>query len=218
MKNLLVTVALAATALTAVPATAAQILYLSGSNYAEAVHNDGQAAGNSITLKTQPGGYLVDYTANAGAALTPNGNGFGKQNGPFSLVTVDPLTVGFSKMGFTLTPGGKNNLNYKFDVLVNFVGGGSQLLSGLLPSNGKVDIWADTGEVFDSLTIQNLQGRAKSKDSWAPYNFSDIRHTSFDAVALMTAVPEPATWAMMIIGFGAVGSMVRRRGRTQAFA
>ena len=24
-------------------------------------------------------------------------------------------------------------------------------------------------------------------------------------------VPEPATWAMMIIGFGAAGSMIRRR-------
>jgi len=30
------------------------------------------------------------------------------------------------------------------------------------------------------------------------------------------AVPEPATWAMMILGFGAVGSVIRRR-RTAAF-
>ena len=29
------------------------------------------------------------------------------------------------------------------------------------------------------------------------------------------AVPEPATWTMMILGFGAVGSMLRRR---RAFA
>jgi hypothetical protein len=28
-----------------------------------------------------------------------------------------------------------------------------------------------------------------------------------------SAVPEPATWAMMIIGFGAVGSMVRQTRR-----
>ena len=27
----------------------------------------------------------------------------------------------------------------------------------------------------------------------------------------VTAVPEPATWAMMILGFGAAGSMIRRR-------
>jgi hypothetical protein len=28
---------------------------------------------------------------------------------------------------------------------------------------------------------------------------------------LRSAVPEPATWAMMVIGFGAVGSAIRRR-------
>jgi len=27
----------------------------------------------------------------------------------------------------------------------------------------------------------------------------------------ITAVPEPATWAMMILGFGAAGSVLRRR-------
>ena len=31
-------------------------------------------------------------------------------------------------------------------------------------------------------------------------------------------VPEPATWAMMIIGFGAVGSMVRTSRRRNAFS
>ncbi|MDO9433000.1 MAG: PEPxxWA-CTERM sorting domain-containing protein [Phenylobacterium sp.] len=35
--------------------------------------------------------------------------------------------------------------------------------------------------------------------------------------SLQTAVPEPATWAMMIIGFGAVGSMVRA-ARRNAFS
>ncbi len=30
---------------------------------------------------------------------------------------------------------------------------------------------------------------------------------------LRSAVPEPATWAMMIIGFGLIGSTIRRRNR-----
>ena len=34
----------------------------------------------------------------------------------------------------------------------------------------------------------------------------------------ISAVPEPATWAMMIIGFGAVGSMVRTTRRRNAFS
>jgi hypothetical protein len=32
-----------------------------------------------------------------------------------------------------------------------------------------------------------------------------------DDISLANAVPEPATWAMMILGFGAAGSMIRRR-------
>ena len=35
---------------------------------------------------------------------------------------------------------------------------------------------------------------------------------------ISSAVPEPATWAMMIIGFGAVGSMVRPSRRRNAYA
>lgn len=39
------------------------------------------------------------------------------------------------------------------------------------------------------------------------------------AVGSTGAVPEPATWAMMIVGFGAVGSVMRRRTRaTVSFA
>jgi PEP-CTERM motif len=32
-----------------------------------------------------------------------------------------------------------------------------------------------------------------------------------DGVSLQAAVPEPATWAMLIVGFGLVGTMARRR-------
>ena len=34
----------------------------------------------------------------------------------------------------------------------------------------------------------------------------------------VTSVPEPSTWAMMILGFGLAGSALRRRGRTAARA
>jgi hypothetical protein len=34
----------------------------------------------------------------------------------------------------------------------------------------------------------------------------------------ITAVPEPATWGMMILGFGGIGAMVRNSRRRQAVA
>ncbi len=207
MKMFLASVAVAATALTALPASAAQLFYISGGNYDEMVHNDHQAAGTSITLKTKPSAYSVIFSADD--TLTPNGNGFAKQDGPFSWVSIDPLDVGFTKMGFTLNPDGKSKADWDFDILVTFIGGGTQLLSGVLPSNGKVDVWAQGSEIMDSVKIFNLTSGGKS------YDFADIRHTSFDAKSIggptPPGVPEPATWAMMIAGFGLAGAALRRR-------
>jgi hypothetical protein len=41
--------------------------------------------------------------------------------------------------------------------------------------------------------------------------------TFLDDVAILTdaAVPEPASWALMILGFAATGATVRRRARAQ---
>ena len=53
---------------------------------------------------------------------------------------------------------------------------------------------------------------------------ADYRQVNFDNVKLdyvakaVSAVPEPATWAMMIVGFGTVGSMVRTSRRRNAFS
>ena len=37
--------------------------------------------------------------------------------------------------------------------------------------------------------------------------------TSGAVVTAVSAIPEPAVWGLMVIGFGAVGAMVRRKGR-----
>jgi len=40
----------------------------------------------------------------------------------------------------------------------------------------------------------------------------------FRVLGVGPAIPEPASWAMMIMGFGAMGAMLRHRRRTSAFA
>ena len=41
---------------------------------------------------------------------------------------------------------------------------------------------------------------------------------NFNGTANITAVPEPATWGMMIMGFGLMGGVLRRRSTKVAFA
>ena len=50
-------------------------------------------------------------------------------------------------------------------------------------------------------------------------NDGDAAFTDFSVSDGVAAVPEPATWALLIVGFGAVGGALRgRRGRTLASA
>lgn len=46
-------------------------------------------------------------------------------------------------------------------------------------------------------------------------NFGLVELRVFDAEGLVGAVPEPGTWALLILGFGAVGSAMRRRTGAQ---
>jgi hypothetical protein len=60
----------------------------------------------------------------------------------------------------------------------------------------------------------------------APFTLNDFvdRYASIAALnnqsgeghPFIPAVPEPATWAMMLLGFGALGGMLRRRERQSA--
>jgi hypothetical protein len=45
----------------------------------------------------------------------------------------------------------------------------------------------------------------------APRNFDSIAINIFNGTFTFTAIPEPATWAMMLIGFGGIGASMRAR-------
>lgn len=62
----------------------------------------------------------------------------------------------------------------------------------------------------------NLRFQYQS-DYFAPGDGVLIDNLTVTGTKLASAVPEPATWAMMILGFGMAGAALRRR-RTAAFA
>ena len=54
---------------------------------------------------------------------------------------------------------------------------------------------------------------------WGPDGYdAGLDNIRFDARAITAAVPEPATWAMMILGFGLIGGAMRRRSGLGASA
>ena len=97
-------------------------------------------------------------------------------------------------------------------VTFNLVGGGTQELVGN-------DIWGGspngTGDRTQGFRVYyNFDGAKVSS-----ITFSSTQDAfEFDGLAGSLAVPEPGAWALMILGFGGVGSMVRANRRRTAAA
>ena len=80
---------------------------------------------------------------------------------------------------------------------VNFANAanGNQTAPG---TNGLFTVSGDAGELFTSINFASSQNAIE-----------------IDNVAAIQAVPEPATWAMMLLGFGGIGFAMRRRKDSQ---
>lgn len=98
------------------------------------------------------------------------------------------------------------DLTYAFNEQNSFFNGGLATFS----FNGGTSTQTRS---FDSLAgfqtfnfdVANLSSVRVSADS--PFQIDNIRLTS------MAAIPEPGTWAMMLVGFGAIGVSMRRARR-----
>ena len=107
--------------------------------------------------------------------------------------------------GFSFYMGSPDTYN---KMTFNFLGGGSQVFNG-------TQIWDGPNFAGD-----------RTKGFRVYYNFNGAKVSSiqfqsgsdafeFDGLA-GTVVPEPGTWALMILGFGGVGAMLRSRRRLVA--
>jgi hypothetical protein len=108
--------------------------------------------------------------------------------GIFTLGGITPSQLDFNGPTFTYDPSAGNLL-----LVVNLVsnqasGFGAAFFSGFDPATSRYIAFGGSPTGF--LDTSGLQ-------------------TRFDFAA--AAVPEPANWALMILGFGAIGSMMRRR-------
>ena len=199
MKRYLLAAAVAATALIATPALATVTI-------------EGDPANTTVTGFSGPNGLLI--------------SGSGLSYGPFTLTnlgdsfTTSVLTIGTPETSVNLfedTTPRQVSVDFAF---LNPLDATGALVTGstfgfivpftscgiLAGGCGAVD-WSNTPTIFDfgsggsfSLLLQD-----------ASFGTPGTARVSGTFTYLTQSVPEPSTWAMMLLGFGAVGFALRRR-------
>ena len=96
----------------------------------------------------------------------------------------------------SVTIHGIDSLGHAFD-LTHSIGNGENFFSAL----------ATNGDRISSVSFNTPTG-----------GVTDIRQVRINLGENLVAVPEPATWAMMLIGFGAIGFSMRRNRRKALLA
>ena len=213
---------------TAGAASAATLMATTGTPLTYAVHNPGSNPDSTLlTENTVPGTFLVDYTSTS--LLHDNGNsggfatvtGVGGMGGTgFVNLTIAPENADFTGIKFNLiipnnplAPG--NGTSFDFTTTVFFLGGTSQTFTDTaLSAPDRYLVSADPGQVMTKIVFSALDADYNGLTE-VPFNFDGIEQVSFDG---LSAIPEPATWAMFLVGFGAIGFAMRGSRRRQLVA
>ena len=164
----------------------------------------GLPSGGSLTLLAGAAGQnlnvLIDGSsqrlAGLGSAGFPLSTAIGE--GAFAaLFSTDQSQFGFQLLGAN---GGTFTISF-------FRADGTliQTISVLSPASTSYGFLREGG-------LQDIRGVSIYNNDGGGVVFDNLR---FDVQSFGGAVPEPVTWAMMLLGFGAIGATMRRRSRTQ---
>lgn len=155
---------------------------------------------STVTGNVGIGGPLVTFSSTQGSLSTNSGAAtvFTANGDPLSNLTFSILS-GFTAAEFNLENGSPSSF------LVNLTDSAGDTFSQTLTKlNGSniFNIVAPTGTTYTSATFSSTGG-----------GFTDLKQLRVTLAA--GAVPEPATWAMMLLGFVGIGAAMRR-GRAPA--
>lgn len=210
LKSLVAPAVLCALAFSAAPANAA-VLICTGAN---CVSTDGNVLvnkGTGSTVTGSVGGVGLTFTSSTDSTLVGGANGQARVESGDGLLNALTFTIqsgyGFESAIFNLSPVPGRARNEATSVFLTYLlsDGTTASITKSVATNGNnwFGIYGDAGEVFTSAGfIANP----------STTGIHDMRQVRLGGVSqLAAAVPEPATWALMLLGFGLIGGAMRSR-------
>jgi len=159
--------------------------------------------GPSIIGATQ-NGYQLTFSTLTGQTLTTPAQGQAR---------IEPVNSSLNSLNIAATDGG----TFDFIEFNLFNGGTTPVTVTGIDQSGTAFSFTFGDDPGENLNGENffvaMTDAAQSirSISFTGSAFTDIRQIRVGPNAAISAVPEPATWAMMLLGFGGIGVSLRRR-------
>ena len=163
----------------------------------------GSAASAAISV---PSGSITGVLASPGGFVTVSNPDPNDANIAFGNNTTPSGTVTGSGFDFSNSLTGVYNITFSDSSLP------ALMLSNVMFA-GQTLSSTDGGATYTLFGVTLAAGGSPYSVSFDSTNSSSTTQT-FTGNIHFTAVPEPATWAMMLLGFGAIGFSMRNRRRT----
>lgn len=192
-------------------ATVAAVTFASGANALTLISADVTGPSGTIWTTRQTGNFTL-FLQNPGLGdyLNPND---------------EPINFGISNTGMTrillagegFLPGGTADSDPLYNLTLNFDSG--QTLTGQYAPGTNTFLGGSSitqgGTIFSLIefSYRRFLGDAVQANVATPGGDGNDYVGNFRLNAIAAAIPEPATWAMMILGFGVVGGAMRSRRR-----
>ncbi len=217
-------------------ATAGAALLLLGSTSAHAANllSNGDFATGTLSSWTQTGGPVQDTQPNRVVVYSNPGNIYGESvpQDPYSLTTThaayfssDVPTVLGAGISQTFNVAHTGSYVISFDYYIPSNGVANPYDAGLTVSDGGGTLASFDAQGLGNHGWKRFTTTQTLTAGWndltfnltVPQNYAEEARFQYGADFIMTnasvsGVPEPATWAFMIIGFFGLGALLRRRG------